>query len=149
MDTVSPIERSRIMARVKSKGNKSTESAVVALLREARLSGWRRNYPLEGKPDFVFPQKRIALFVDGCLWHGCQKHCRIPHTNRSYWIKKISTNKARDAKIVGILRVKGWVVIRIWEHEIKNRTVSRKLMMINKARSTRGHGLLTRGNAKT
>ena len=136
MDTVSPIERSRIMARVKSEGNKSTESAVVALLREARLSGWRRHYPLEGKPDFVFPQKRIALFVDGCFWHGCQKHCRIPHTNRNYWINKISANTKRDNRVRRHLRVKGWTVIRIWEHAIKTRSISLMIEKIKKAHPT-------------
>jgi len=87
------------MASVKSKGNKSTESAVVALFRVCRLSGWRNQYPVDGKPDFVFPKRRIALFVDGCLWHGCPKHCRIPHTNRSYWVNKISANKRRDNRV--------------------------------------------------
>ena len=132
MDTVSQIERSRIMARVKSKGNKSTEAAVVALFRGARVSGWRRNFPLEGKPDFVFPEKRITLFVDGCLWHGCPKHCRIPHTNRSYWINKISTNKRRDDRVRRHLRAKGWVVIRIWEHDIKTRVALLKIDKIKK-----------------
>jgi len=134
MDTVSPIERSRIMARVKSKGNKSTESAVVALLREARLTGWRRHYPIEGKPDFVFPQKRIALFVDGCLWHGCPKHCRIPQTNRSYWINKISTNRKRDDRVRRQLRKKGWTVIRVWEHAINTQAT---LLMIEKIKKSR------------
>lgn len=132
MDNVTPSERSRIMARVKAKGNRSTEGAIVSLFRKEHISGWRRNYPLAGKPDFVFPKSKIVLFVDGCLWHGCHRHCRIPKANRAYWIKKISANKARDAKIGRKLRAKGWVVIRIWEHEIRNKTVFRKLTRIKK-----------------
>lgn len=134
MDNVTPSERSRIMASVKATGNRSTEGAIVSLFRKEHISGWRRNYPLTGKPDFVFPKSKTVLFVDGCLWHGCPRHCRIPKANRAYWIKKISANKARDAKIGRKLRARGWIVIRIWEHEIRNKTVLWKLMMIKKTR---------------
>ena len=118
MDTVSKIERSRIMARVKSKGNKSTETLMVAYLRKAQLSGWRRHYPIEGKPDFVFPLKRVALFVDGCFWHNCQKHCRLPEANHNYWKSKISRNAQRDKRVNRELRKSGWRVVRIWEHDL-------------------------------
>ena len=132
MDTVTAFVRSRIMARVKAFGNKSTERALISILRKERVFGWRRNYPLVGKPDFVFPRKKIALFVDGCLWHGCARHCRIPQTNRGYWENKIAKNKARDFKINKTLRTKGWIVIRIWEHEIKTSAVIRKIRRIKK-----------------
>lgn len=132
MDTVSPSERSRIMASVKSDRNKSTEIAVAVLLRKYGVSGWRRHYPLEGKPDFVFLKNKIALFIDGCLWHGCPKHCRIPKTNRQYWVNKISKNKARDARMQRKLRTHGWTVIRIWEHEIKTSSVLIKIGEIKK-----------------
>lgn len=145
MDTVSPHERSRIMASVKSDGNKSTEVTLAKLLRTEGLSGWRRHYSLDGKPDFVFPKKRLAVFVDGCLWHGCPKHCRIPHTNRAYWVKKIARNKRRDARTRRLLRIKGWIVFRIWEHEIKTGSVLTKIQKIKKFRPTTtshaiGHG---------
>ncbi len=138
MDTVSPAERSRIMSSVKSSGNKSTEMALVAVLRSRKLSGWRRRFPLQGNPDFAFPKLRIALFVDGCLWHGCPKHCRIPANNRSYWVKKIQKNKERDARNNRLLRGMGWSVIRIWEHEIAGGTIGRKIRQIQKRRPTRG-----------
>ncbi len=134
MDKVSPAERSRIMAQVRSRGNKSTELKLIALLRANKLSGWRRNYPLTGKPDFVYPRHRLALFVDGCFWHGCSKHCRLPATNKKYWIDKIERNKRRDRKTSKALREKGWMVIRIWEHELKSEaSFKRKLRRIQKA----------------
>lgn len=134
MDTFSPVERSRIMAKVKSKGNRSTESAVVDLFRAAQLSGWRRHFPLDGHPDFIFPKKRIALFVDGCFWHGCPKHGRIPSTNRSYWTDKISANKKRDIRVRRLLRADGWVVLRLWEHDIKT---PRATLMVEKIKQSK------------
>jgi DNA mismatch endonuclease (patch repair protein) len=119
MDTVSPSERSRIMASVKSSGNKTTEALLVATLRKERLSGWRRHYSLVGKPDFVFPAQRLAVFVDGCFWHGCPKHCRIPNSNRKYWKKKIDRNVQRDREVNRVLQRNEWRVIRLWEHDLR------------------------------
>lgn len=126
MDTFSPNKRSWIMAQVKSNGNKSTEIHLRAALRENGIIGWRRTYPLFGKPDFVFPKNRVALFVDGCFWHGHPTKCRIPKTNREYWKMKISRNKQRDRLVNDTLRKKGWKVVRIWEDSIKKpSTISR------------------------
>ncbi|MEN6467499.1 MAG: very short patch repair endonuclease [Smithella sp.] len=119
MDTFSPKIRSWIMGQVKSNGNKSTEINLCVALREHGIIGWRRTYPLFGKPDFVFPKRRVAVFVDGCFWHGHPKKCRMPETNREYWEKKILRNKARDRKVTATLRKKGWKVVRIWEDSVK------------------------------
>jgi len=132
MDTFSKTERSRIMSRVKSAGNRSTEAAFVALMRERGITGWRRNQPLFGKPDFVFRKARIAVFIDGCFWHACQKHCRMPASNRDYWERKIGRNAERDRKVTRELRQQGWTVVRIWEHEIKAGTAMRKLGRIRR-----------------
>ena len=70
------------------------------------------------RPDFVFPRLRVAVFVDGCFWHGCPRHATQPKTNAAFWRKKIATNKARDRKVNHLLRVNGWKVIRVWEHEL-------------------------------
>lgn len=136
MDTVTPDKRSWIMGRVKSKGTESTELKIVKILKERGLKGWRRNAVLPGKPDFVYPKLRIAIFVDGCFWHGCKKHCRLPSSNREYWIAKIAKNKARDKKISKELKLLGWVVIRIWEHEIGTSQMIRKLSKIAKLLET-------------
>lgn len=130
MDTFTKAERSRIMASVKSRNNKSTELRFITILKDKGIKGWRRNYPLTGKPDFVFPRLKIAVFIDGCYWHGCPSHCRMPSTNISYWNNKIEKNKIRDKKTTKALKMKGWQVIRIWEHEIKTGKLSQKLKQI-------------------
>ena len=133
MDTFTKAERSRIMSRVKSSENKSTEAAFITLMKERGITGWRRHQPVFGKPDFVFRKTRIAVFIDGCFWHGCPKHCRMPATNRDYWERKIGRNLERDKKVKRELRKAGRTVVRIWEHELKDGTVSRKLRRIAKA----------------
>lgn len=128
MDTVSRERRAQIMRRITSKGNGSTELAFIKLLRIAKITGWRRNYSLYGRPDFVFTKQKIAVFIDGCFWHGCPKHCRMPLTNRNYWEGKISRNVKRDKSVVKHLKGKGWNVIRFWEHDMKNdRAFKRKI----------------------
>ena len=126
MDTFSAKKRSWIMAQVKSSGNRSTEKNFIAVLRESKLLGWRRHYPIFGKPDFVFPRAKVAVFVDGCFWHGHPRKCRVPQSNREYWLEKIDRNIARDRLVTRTLKDKGWKVIRIWEDLIlKPSTLSR------------------------
>ena len=115
------------MAQVKSSGNASTEAALLAIFRRLRIVGWRRKYPLFGKPDFVFPRARVAVFVDGCFWHGHPRKCRLPKKNREYWSNKIARNIARDRLVVRTLKEQGWKVIRIWENCIKDPATSAKL----------------------
>jgi len=129
-DTVSPGERSRIMAEVKSRGNKSTELKLIKFFKQYGIKWWRRTYPLMGHPDFVFPKSRLAIFVDGCFWHGCNEHCRMPKTNREYWVSKIDKNIKRDKLISKKLKEKKWTVIRIWEHELKKGNHTKKIEKI-------------------
>lgn len=127
MDTFSRQKRSWIMAQVKSSGNRSTEAGLVAVLREHGITGWRRKYPLYGKPDFVFPGNRVAVFVDGCFWHGHPRKCRMPQANRTYWQRKIARNVARDKQVTSTLLKKGWNVMRIWEDSVEKQTTLRRL----------------------
>ncbi|MEU5671757.1 hypothetical protein ABZ749_15575, partial [Micromonospora sp. NPDC047753] len=69
------------------------------------------------RPDIVFTRPRVAIFVDGCFWHGCQLHCRMPSDPSGYWYQKIERNRERDVKTSEALRAAGWTVIRVWEHE--------------------------------
>jgi DNA mismatch endonuclease (patch repair protein) len=115
MDTVSTKKRSWIMAQVKSVGNSSTEKILVTVLRKSKIVGWRRHYPIFGKPDFAFPRNKVAVFVDGCFWHGHPRKCRVPQANREYWQEKISRNMTRDKLVTRTLKREGWKVIRIWE----------------------------------
>ena len=108
------------MRAIRSSGNKTTERRLSALLKSRRIRGWRsqpRNIP--GKPDFVIDQKRIAIFVDGCFFHGCPRCGHIPRTNRTYWAAKIARNKRRDKAISKALRALGYRVTRIWECQLR------------------------------
>src|SRR5438445_12625862 len=114
-------QRSRNMASIRSKGNKTTETRFVDLLRASRVSGWRRHMSLPGKPDFVFRLRRLAVFIDGCFWHGCPRCYRLPEDNRSYWKAKVLSNRLRDRRRTRQLRSLHWRVLRIWEHSLKSR----------------------------
>jgi DNA mismatch endonuclease, patch repair protein len=116
-----PAERSRTMQAVRGKGNRSTELRLRDLLRAARLSGWRRHLPLPGRPDFAWRAERVAVFVDGCFWHGCPVCSRAPPaTNEAFWRHKIEANQRRDRRITRQLRKDEWSVIRVWEHSLKH-----------------------------
>lgn len=114
-DVFSKAKRSEVMSRIRGSGNKATELLLAELFRRNHLTGWRRNLPLFGKPDFVFPKLKLAVFVDGCFWHGCPKHATKPKTNRAFWQRKLARNKQRDKQVSRGLREQGWKVVRIWE----------------------------------
>lgn len=121
VDTIDKETRSRVMARVRSHGNKTTERKLRMMLVRAHFVGWRvLPQHLPGNPDFTFPDASLAIFVDGCFWHGCPTCYRRPSSNRKYWDAKVERNRARDKRLRGKLRKAGWSVIRIWEHELEN-----------------------------
>ncbi len=111
-------KRSQVMASIRSTGNRDTELKLMAILRIHGITGWRRRQRLPGKPDFVFRRERLAVFVDGCFWHGCPEHGRNPGSNRGYWSAKLRGNRRRDLKVVLLLRDSGWQALRFWEHEL-------------------------------
>jgi len=127
-DTVSKRVRSKIMTAVKSFGNKSTEGLLVQYFRAHKTTGWRRNSSVFGKPDFVFPDKKIAIFADGCFWHGHKCRNVSPKTNRAFWRTKVIRNRARDKRVNLKLRKLGWHVYRIWECAISKNRISKKLL---------------------
>src|SRR5579871_1471893 len=104
------------MPAIRSRGNRETELALIEIFRVYRIKGLRRRHPLHGRPDFVFVRERLAVFVDGCFWHGCPYHGHNPQSNRSYWIPKLQRNKERDRAVTKHLRKSGWRVLRIWAH---------------------------------
>ncbi|MCE9624723.1 MAG: very short patch repair endonuclease [Deltaproteobacteria bacterium] len=83
------------MAAVPSKNNRSTEQKLKSLLRRSKVSGWRTQWPVKGTPDFAWPKLRVAVFVDGCFWHGCWRCYKLPKTRRVYWSAKHRANKLR------------------------------------------------------
>lgn len=114
-------KRSDIMSKVRSNNNKSTELALIKFFKENNITGWKRNYPVKGHPDFVFLDKKIAVFVDGCFWHGHQ-NCRyfvMPKSNTEYWESKIKSNITRDKTTYDSLSALGWNVLIVWECELK------------------------------
>jgi len=131
-DIFTKAKRSFVMSRIRSRGNKNTEVALAKLFRRNKIIGWRRNHKILGKPDFVFRQVRLALFVDGCFWHGCPKHGTQPAGNRTFWKNKFARNKARDVLVTRTLRSQGWRVLRIWEHELARKNEARLLRRLQR-----------------
>ncbi|MBI4324661.1 MAG: very short patch repair endonuclease [Chloroflexi bacterium] len=157
-DVFTKAKRSEVMSRIRGRGNKETELALMRVLRSVRITGWRRHVevrltnvegrsPKQGggaepgaasirhstfgirnfrvRPDFVFPKLKVAVFVDGCFWHGCLLHATKPATNRAFWRRKLAANKIRDRVVNRALRAHGWRVVRIWEHELAKKNRSR------------------------
>ena len=119
-DVFSKTKRSLVMSRIRGRGNKDTELALTKIFRRFGIKGWRRNQKVFGKPDFVFPKLKLAVFVDGCFWHGCPRHGTKPKQNAAFWAKKLAANKARDRLVTRTLRKAGWQVVRLWEHSLRN-----------------------------
>lgn len=136
MDSVGVKQRSYNMSQIRSSGNKTTEVAFAKILRSNKISGWRRHAKNKfGSPDFIFNKYRIVVFIDGCFWHGCKIHYKIPSTNVKYWKQKITGNINRDRKVDKYYEDNKWKLFRIWEHEIKknpSRSLLRVLRIINK-----------------
>ena len=122
-DVYSKSKRSEVMRAVKSRGNKSTELKLIEIFKAEKIIGWRRNYKLLGKPDFVFPKQRLAIFLDGCFWHGHDCRNTKPADNADYWRVKIERNKQRDELVSKTLSEKGWTVLRIWECQITKKAL--------------------------
>lgn len=113
-------KRTQHMRSIRSKGNRSTERRLRAYLIQAKVRGWTVHpKDIPGTPEFVFRSEKVAVFTDGCFWHGCQRCGKVPRTHASYWAKKIQLNIERDRKDEANLLTLGFDVIRIWEHEIK------------------------------
>lgn len=72
---------------------------------------------LRSRADIVFTKKKLAVYIDGCFWHGCPVHATIPKSNADYWVPKLKRNVERDRETTSKLESLGWVVLRFWEHE--------------------------------
>ena len=131
-DIFTKAKRSSLMSRIRSHGNAATELRFIRLLKDAGITGWRRHYRLPGKPDFVFLKFRLAVFVDGCFWHGCPRCYLEPKSNRAFWRRKITANRERALVVNRALRKTGWRVLRIWEHDLKRKGESRLLRRIQR-----------------
>lgn len=131
-DIFSQAKRSEVMSRIRGKGNRNTELRMMQIFRLHKITGWRRNHTLFGKPDFVFRMQRVALFVDGCFWHGCPIHGTKPKNNAAFWRKKLLRNRERDQEVFRFLRKKGWRVMRVWEHELTRKNEKRLVARVRR-----------------
>jgi DNA mismatch endonuclease (patch repair protein) len=134
-DVFTRAKRSEVMSRIRARGNRDTELRMIALFRQHRITGWRRNIRVFGKPDFVFSHERIAVFIDGCFWHrhaGC-RFAYVPKSRSEFWTRKFDSNVARDRLVTRTLRKAGWKIIRIWECELTPRGSNRAVGRIERA----------------
>ncbi len=129
-DVFSKSKRSEVMRAIKSRGKKSTELKLIEIFKAEKIISWRRNFKLFGKPDFVFPKQRLAIFLDGCFWHGHDCRNTKPADNADYWRMKIERNKMRDESVSKNLTDKDWRVLRIWECQIKRNVLPTELQFL-------------------
>lgn len=122
------------MAAVHSRGNTTTELPLRRILWAAGIRGYRKHWPVAGKPDFAWPGRKLAVFVDGCFWHGCR--CKyLPRTNTEFWRNKIEANRRRDRRVAESLRRDGWTVLRIRECVVrKPGTLARIMRALGRCR---------------
>ena len=142
-DVFTQTKRSEVMSLIRSQGNAATELRLVKLMREHRITGWRRQVALlvrpsttgriKVRPDFVFRRERVVVFVDGCYWHGCPRHCRRPKSNRKFWDAQFERNQTRDHLVTRALRKAGWTVLRIWECALTKNKAGRALSRLRRA----------------
>ncbi|MGH9905441.1 MAG: very short patch repair endonuclease [Pyrinomonadaceae bacterium] len=115
------------MSAIRGRHTKSTEIRLRMALVRAGLTGWKLHFStLPGKPDIYFPKRNVAVFVDGCFWHGCRSCGHIPKTNQAFWEAKIRSNSERDRRNKRKLSSAGISVVRIWEHSLKDRSSAAK-----------------------
>lgn len=132
VDVFNARKRSEVMSLIRGKGNKSTELALAKAFRKAGIKGWRRHVVIKSRtstemsistrPDFVFRKERLAVFVDGCFWHRCPLHSKLPANNPVFWKQKLAGNVQRDRRANRELKKAGWRVVRVWEHDLVNAT---------------------------
>jgi len=137
-------KRSAVMSAIRSRGNRDTELRLITTFRAHGITGWRRGAVLQWKvgraklkpfrvrPDFVFRTQKLAVFVDGCYWHGCPIHGTKPKQNAKFWREKIARNQARDRLVTHTLRARGWKVLRIWEHGLTRREEARTVARLRR-----------------
>lgn len=115
-DIMTPAQRKRCMSRIRGK-----DTGPELFLRKALWKAgfrYRLYSKLPGKPDLIFKGRHVAVFVDGCFWHGCPKHATQPKGNEAFWKRKLGGNIERDKINTQVLEAHGWRVLRFWEHQV-------------------------------
>lgn len=119
MDNLTKEQRRKNMQHIRSTGT-APERVVMEALKKKKIYFATYVSKIIGKPDIVFRRKKVAVFIDSDFWHGHPKRCIMPKTNSSYWKKKIEGNQKRDKLVNAELKNNGWVVVRLWEYDIKH-----------------------------
>lgn len=133
-DVFTAEKRSEVMSRIRSSGT-AIEERLFILVQSCLGNGWKiskNERGLPGAPDIHVPQLRLVVFVDGCFYHMCPKHGRIPDSNRTYWEPKLQANRKRDNRNRDKLRRMGYAVWRVWEHDLNRKNVDRTARMLEK-----------------
>jgi DNA mismatch endonuclease (patch repair protein) len=94
---------------------------------------YRPTQTVRSRADIVFTKQRVAVFIDGCFWHGCPEHATHPKANADYWLPKLKRNKERDAKVTAVLAGLGWSVLRFWEHQPPSQVANDIAMQVRRA----------------
>lgn len=117
-DKFSKEVRSKIMSSIRSK-NTQPELVIRKMIWSKGKRYRIHDRTVYGTPDISNRRKKLAVFIDGCFWHGCRKCSTVPQTNTSFWKKKISDNRKRRKKVVSKLKLDGWNMMEFWEHDVK------------------------------
>ncbi|MGV9295521.1 MULTISPECIES: very short patch repair endonuclease [Amycolatopsis] len=133
------VTTSAVSARMSKQKSRNTgiEMALRKILHAAGFRYRVHRRPVKGvrrEADLVFGPARVAVFVDGCFWHGCPEHGTWPKNNADYWRTKIETNRRRDANTDALLLEAGWLSVRIWEHEATDVAASRVIETVKERR---------------
>ncbi len=110
-------KRSALMSRIRGRNTAPETILRKALWAQGMRYRIHARTPV-GRPDVVFPGRRVAVFIDGCFWHGCPEHYVRPRTRNAFWDAKLADNVARDRRQTLELETQGWRVLRVWEHEV-------------------------------
>lgn len=121
------------MAAIRSSGTAPERRLGEALRRLFPRRRLVEHAPLPGRPDYYLPGLRLAIFADGCFWHGCPEHGRTPEDNRDYWEPKLARNAERDRNAVRELRRLGVRPLRFWDHELRVRTIDDAMRRVSRA----------------
>lgn len=141
-DIFTPEKRSEIMSHIRSTGT-APERRMLGLLEEmVGVDSVEQHVPaLPGRPDFVVGRLRVVIFVDGCFYHSCPQHGRVPSSNQEYWEPKLLRTRRRDASNRRQLRTSGWSVWRVWEHDLRGRRAETTALRLGRRLAKRAEAL--------
>ena len=132
MDSMTRRQRSRHMSQIRVSGTQP-ELAMRKMVKEFTDLPLKYNVKdLVGKPDIVVAGLKLVVFVDGCFWHGCPEHGKIPKSHQGFWRSKIVGNMIRDEENTVVLEEAGWSVWRVWEHDLRLETVAKTRRRLGK-----------------